>query len=45
MKKKTIVPRDLHRLMVLKGEALGRHQSIPSKKIYKRKNKHRRNYE
>jgi len=41
-KKKTLIPRDYHKLAMLRGEANGKTRSVPSKKAYKRNPKHKK---
>ena len=39
-----MTPRNLHKLAIVKREARGDTRSIPSKKLYSRKLKHRKRY-
>ena len=41
---KKVKNRDYNRLAMIKGEARGYTTSIPSKKAYKRKSKHKKRY-
>lgn len=41
-KRKIMKKRDFHRLAIIKGEARGNTTAVPSKKVYKRKEKHRK---